>query len=122
MVGPGSAGEPARAQGILDELGGRERRGLERCRRALEKGRRVRGRTLASSEQHGLLLDLRGAVGHVPAADAAARPAGGRSWRGGERQWEGWVVAVQGDLVHLSARRPGEEGDEQPLREAEVLS
>jgi hypothetical protein len=137
MVGRGSAGEPDRAHGILGELGNRERRGLQRCRRALEKGRRVRGRTIASSDQHGLLLDLGGAVGHLPATEMGARAgtaaagasahAGARArasalWRGGEPQWEGWVAAVAADLVHLSCRRPGEEGDEQPIRRAEVVA
>jgi hypothetical protein len=121
-VGQGSAGEPTRAREIYGELGDRERRGLERCRSALERGRRVRGRPIASSEQHGLLVDLRGAVGHVPAGDMATRPRRRSVWRGGERHWDGWVVVVHDDLVHLAARPPGDEGDEAPVREAEILS
>jgi hypothetical protein len=121
MVGRDPAGDSAPAQGIPVDLGARERRGLERCRRALERERRVRGRPIASSDRHGLLLDLRGAVGHAPAAEVAARPPSGNLWRGGDSQWEGWVVAVHGDLVHLTARRPGDEG-EAPIRAAEVLS
>jgi hypothetical protein len=121
MVERGSAGEPGRAERIPGDVTPREQRGLDRCRRALERGRRVRGRPIASSEQHGLLVDLRGTVGHVPAADAAARPPGNR-WRGGQEAWEGWVVAVSGDLVHLAARWAGEEGGDAPIRRAEVMS
>ena len=121
MVGPGSAGDAARAKEISGGPDAKERRGIDRCRRALEKGRRVRGRTIASDERHGLLLDLRGAVGHVPAADAAARAVRGARWRGDDAQWEGWVVAITGDLVHLGARRPREEHDEAPLRTAHVV-
>ena len=80
----------------------------------------MRGRTIASHDRHGLLLDLRGAIGHVPAADAAA-PARAARWRGGDAQWEGWVVAIAGDLVHLGARSPLDEHDESPLRTAHVL-
>jgi hypothetical protein len=122
MVGRGSTGDSARAQKTPVGFGEQERRGLERCRRALERGRRIRGRRIAASERHGLLLDLRGAVGHAPASEAARAAGSGSVWRGGDAHFEGWVVAVQGDLVHLSARRPGAEGDEEPMRGAEVLS
>ena len=122
MVGRGSAGEPSRADGLPGDISARERRGLERCRRALERGRRVHGRIVASDERLGLLLDLRGAVGHVPPEDAAAPAARGSVLRPGERDWEGWVVAVAGDVVHLGARRPGGAGDDGPVRDAEVLS
>jgi hypothetical protein len=119
MVGHGSAGEPGRADEIPADLARRELRGLERCRRALERGRRVRGRPIASGDQHGLLLDLHGALGHVPPAEAAARPPASRAWRLRD-EWVGWVAAVSGDLVHLVARR-GAGGDDGPVRAAEVV-
>ena len=83
----------------------RERRGLDRCRRALERGRRVGGRVIASGA-HGLLVDLRGTLGHVRAGEAVERPSSGGAWRRPTGQWEGWVAAVGDDLVHLSARPP----------------
>lgn len=97
----------------------RERRGLDRCRRALDRGRRVRGRVVASGA-HGLLVDLRGALGHVPAGEAVERPTSGGAWRRPTGQWEGWVVAVGDDLVHLSARPPQDRLGE-GVREGDVV-
>ena len=119
MVGYGSAGEPSRAKEGRDGLSARERRGLDRCRRALERGRRVRGRPVAESHRDGLLLELGGVLGHVPAADAAARRPAPRLWGPRESQWQGWVAAVGPDLVHLVAERPGP-GDA-PVHAAEVV-
>jgi hypothetical protein len=96
----------------------RERRGLERCVRAQERGRRVRGRPVATGE-HGLLVDVGGAIGHVPAADAAHRARRRSVWGRAAGEWEGWVVAVAGDLVHLCAERPA--APEGPVRTGEVV-
>ncbi len=119
MVEGGSASD---ARALLKESGevpARERRGLDRCRRALERGRRVRGRVIASGA-HGLLVDLRGALGHVPAGEAVERAASGGAWRRPTGQWEGWVAAVGDDLVHLSARPPQDHVAE-GMREGEVV-
>jgi hypothetical protein len=103
------------------ELPDKERRGLARCRRALEKGRRVRGRVAASGDL-GVLVELRGAVGHVPASDRAAGGARRSLWPGAADRWEGWVSAVAGDVVHLCARRPAGRPDEETVRRAQVVS
>lgn len=121
MVGHGSAGEPSRANEASHGLSARERRGLERCRRALDRGRRVRGRPIASSDRDGLLLDLGGILGHVPPAETAPPRRRARVWRSSGDQWEGWVAAVAGDLVHLVAQRPDGDAADGPVREAEVL-
>ena len=122
MVGRGSAGEPGRAEEALRELSPGERRGLERCRRALERGRRVRGRPIASSDRDGLLLDLGGALGHVPPAEVAAGRAPASVRHPHDSRWEGWVAAVAGDLVHLVGRRPGANAADDPVRGAEIVS
>jgi hypothetical protein len=121
MVGSRSTGERGGALEPAIELSDKEQSGLARCRRALEKGRRVAGRVLASGE-HGILVELRGAIGHVPAAERAAAPARRSLRPGGAHRWDGWVVAVAGDLVHLCAQRPAERPDEEAIRHAEVVS
>lgn len=110
MVGRTSA----REEGV-----GKERRALSRCRRALERGRRVRGRRVATGEE-GLLVDLRGILGHVPRTDGATDPAPRSIWGRSAEHWEGWVVAVGRDLVHLSARRPEGGGEQEAARSGEI--
>lgn len=73
-----------------------------------------------ASGPRGLLVDLRGAVGHVPAAEAEQRPTRHTAWRRASGQWEGWVAAVGDDLVHLSGRPPQDRGAE-GVREGEVV-
>ncbi len=115
MVGWRSA---RRRDALLEDARGSvapERRGLERYARALARGRRVRGRPLASGP-HGMLVELRGVLGHVAKGELAVGDPGT------SRHWEGWVLALGEDLVHLTSRRPSERGDEDAVREAEVLS
>lgn len=119
MVGQGSARDVRSAAG--GEPPPRQRRALARCRRALERGRPVRGRRIVAGDE-GLLLDLRGVLGHVPASEANERPPT-RGVLGPVRdRWEGWVVAVADDLVHLCAQRPGERADVTAVRRGEVVS
>ena len=116
--GSGASGGVGGVGGAPEEaLPEAEQHGLARCRHALERGRRVRGRVVASGD-HGLLLDVHGAVGHVPAADATDRPATRGLRAASPGRWDGWVVAVGDDLVHLAARRPSDSGS----RRAEVLT
>ncbi|HEV2814865.1 MAG TPA: hypothetical protein VGW10_16540 [Solirubrobacteraceae bacterium] len=100
-----------------DDVSARERRGLDRARRSLERGRRVRGRVVASGD-HGVLVELRGVPGHVPPGEVVERPTSRRIWGRAAGQWEGWVEAVGEDLVHLSATRAAERG----VRTGEVLT
>jgi hypothetical protein len=79
----------------------------------------VRGRPVVSGEE-GLLLDLRGILGHVPAADARELGTRGGLGRAVDER-ECWVVAVTDDLVHLAARRPGARGDEGAIRRGIVV-
>ncbi len=119
MVEDGSTSDAGALLKDAVEVPARERRGLDRCRRALERGRRVRGRVVAS-DARGLLVDLRGALGHVPAGEAVERPTSGGAWQRPTGQWEGWVAAVGDDLVHLSARPPQDRVAE-GMREGEVV-
>jgi hypothetical protein len=112
---------PHLASAYEEALSTGERRGLRRCRNALEKGRRVRGRIVASGH-HGLLVDLRGVPGHVPTAEVSARRASRLPWAGADERWDGWVVAVGDDLVHLSPRRPEERFAEARVRSGEVVT
>ncbi|HEX2087589.1 MAG TPA: hypothetical protein VHF89_18035 [Solirubrobacteraceae bacterium] len=76
---------------------------------------------MAHSAEHGLLVDLRGALGHVPAAEAGDRRASANALGRAHGEWEGEVVAIAGDLVHL-CRRSGEGRDARPVRHGEVLN
>jgi hypothetical protein len=75
---------------------------------------------VVASGPQGLLVDLRGAIGHVPAAEAGERPVRSGAWRRATAHWEGWVVAVGDDLVHLSIRPPQDRVAE-GVREGEVV-
>ena len=50
-----------------------------------------------------MLVDVRGALGHVPAAEVEH----GRRVLLGRGGWHGWVTGVAFDLVHLTAEPPG---------------
>ena len=95
-------------------------RALERCRRAQERGRRVRGRVVAAGDA-GLLVDLGGVYGHAPAEGAGTDARGLRRSgvagpaRRGER-WTGWVIAVTPDLVHLTSSSSGTSPSRGPVR------
>ena len=71
----------------------------------------MRGPLLASGPE-GLLVDLGGALGHLPAGES------GESIR----RRGAWVAAVDGDLVHLTAERPWLGGYEGALRSGVVVS
>ena len=77
---------------------------------------------MVASGEEGLLIDLRGALGHVPASEAEPRPAARSIWGRSAEHWEGWVVAVGRDLVHLSTRRPEDRSDQESVRGGEVVT
>jgi hypothetical protein len=108
MVGEHSSWDQGHAE---NGVSWRERRALARARRALQKGTRVTGRPLAEG-RHGLLVDLRGVVGHVPASEAGRTPERAAGLRSRLASWEGWVCAVGDDLVHLSTNGPTPAGDD----------